>query len=79
MIKRFDRKEEEEEVYWSVRLPGTLGVLPKIPFKLTQSIHVALWKSFFMLKPMKEKVGYSFKRIKKLLGGATSQKSQKEI
>ena len=23
----------------------TLGVLTKIPFKLTQSIHVALWKS----------------------------------
>jgi hypothetical protein len=25
--------------------PSTLGVLPKIPFKLTQSIHVALQKN----------------------------------
>jgi hypothetical protein len=32
-----------------------------------------------MLKPMKGKLGYILKMIKKILGGASSQKSQKEI
>ena len=34
------------------RVQGTLGFLPKIPFKLTQSIHVALQKTAILTKKM---------------------------
>ena len=69
----------------------TLGVLPKIPFKLTQSIHVAVQKCckltenvkiifFFNTKTNKREIGlYFWDNDKKLLGGATSQKFQKEM
>ena len=60
---------------------NTLYVLPKISFKLTQSIHVALqkWFIFQWLKPIKGKLDIILEIMKKkTLGGATSQKSQKE-
>ena len=55
----------------------TLGFLPKIPFKLTQSIHVALQKTailtkkcqniqFLTLKPIKETLGFILKIMKKI-------------
>ena len=65
--------------------------MPKIPFKLTQSIHAALQKNailtencwnylFFNTKTNKGEIGLYFENDeKKLLGGATSQKSQKEM
>ena len=66
----------------------TLGLLPKISFKLTQSIHVALKKScnfdwkllklfIFNTKTNKGEIGLYFENNEKMLGGATSQKSQK--
>ena len=70
---------------------STLGFLPKIPFKLTQSIHVALQKTAILTKncqnysvfnneTYKGNIGLYFENVeKKLLGGATSQKSQKEM
>ena len=74
-----------------VAIHYTLGVLPKIPFKLTQSINVALQKNcnfwlkivriiyFLTLKPIKGKLGFILEIMKKVLGGATSKKSQKEM
>ena len=54
----------------------TLGVLPKIPFKLTQSIHVAIQTScnfdwnllifFFTLNPIKGKLGFILEITKKI-------------
>ena len=53
---------------------GTLGFLPKIPFKLTQSIHVALQKAailtencflFLTLKLIKWKLGFILEMMKK--------------
>ena len=56
----------------------TLGVLPKIPFKLTQLIHVALqkklqfWLKFFWiiyfstLKPIKRTLGFILEPMKKI-------------
>jgi hypothetical protein len=38
---------------------ATLGVLPKIPFKLTQSIHL------LTLKPIKGKLGFILEIMKK--------------
>jgi hypothetical protein len=64
---------------------STPEVLPKIPLKLTQSIQGALRKScnskylFLNAKTNEGEIGLYFKNDKKMLGGATSQKSQKEI
>ena len=60
-------------VFLTSHYPLTLGVLPKIPFTLTQSIHVALQKktgiltkigkiiNFLTLKTIKGKLGFILK------------------
>ena len=49
-------------------MPFTLGFLPKIPFKLTQSIHVALQKIAILTKNCQNYSGFNTKTNKGNIG-----------
>ena len=77
-MKNACRRRHITDAHWEF-CPKFLSNLCSTSKKLQFCLEIVKIVYILTLKPIKEKLGFILEIMKKILGGATSQKSQKEM